>query len=101
MKDFKASIDSRLFLDQPAKHKQEAYEKVIEMLKRLDYQTICINKNIKYSVVLTYDDKQINSQQINFVGKLNGDDGVTMFLVSEKQHKTNLNFFLDSLIVTD
>ena len=44
-------------------------------------------------MVLTYDDKQINSQQINFVGKLKGDDGVTMFLVSEKQHKTNLNFF--------
>ena len=52
-------------------------------------------------MVLTYDDKQINSQQINFVGKLKGDDGVTMFLVSEKQHKTNLNLFLDSLIVTD
>ena len=37
MKDFKASIDSRLFLDQPAKHKQEAYEKVIEMFRLLDY----------------------------------------------------------------
>ena len=68
------------------------------MIRLLD---IRINKNIRYLVVLTHHDKQINSQQINFVGKLKGDDGVTMFLVSEKQHKTNLNDFLDSLIVRE
>ena len=37
-------------------------------------------------------------QQINFVGKLEQDDGVAMFFIAEKQHKTILNFPLDSLL---
>ena len=40
-------------------------------------------------------------QQINFVGKLEEDDGATMFFIAEKQQKTILNFSLDSLIVTE
>ena len=39
-------------------------------------------------------------QQINFTGKLEEDDGTTFF-IAEKQHKTILNFSLDSLLVTD
>ena len=31
-------------------------------------------------------------QEINFVEKLEEDDGVTMFLISEKQKKTILNY---------
>ena len=38
-------------------------------------------------------------QQINFTGKIEEDDGATMF--AEKQQKINLNFFLDSLIVSE
>ena len=37
-------------------------------------------------------------QQINSKGKLEEDDGVTMFFIAEKQQKI-LNFSLDSLIV--
>ena len=40
-------------------------------------------------------------QQINFVGKLEEDDGATMFFTAEKQNKTILNFLLDSLFVTE
>ena len=40
-------------------------------------------------------------QQINFVGKLEEDDGATMFFIAEKQHKTILNFSLVSLILTE
>ena len=40
------------------------------------------------------------SQQINFVGKLEKDDGATMFFIAEKQQKTILNFSLDLFIVT-
>ena len=39
--------------------------------------------------------------QINFTGKLDEDNGTTMFFISEKQQKTILNFSLDSLIVTE
>ena len=41
------------------------------------------------------------SQQINFTGKLQEDDGAIMFFIAEKQQKTILNFSLDSLIVTE
>ena len=40
-------------------------------------------------------------QQINFVGKLEEDDGATMLFIAEKQQKTILNFSLDLLIVTE
>ena len=39
-------------------------------------------------------------QQINFKGKLDEDDGATMFFIAEKQQKTIVNFSSDSLIVT-
>ena len=41
------------------------------------------------------------SQQTNFTGKLEENDGTTMFFIAEKQRKTILNFSLDSLIVTE
>ena len=40
-------------------------------------------------------------QQINFVGKLEEDDGATIFFIIEKQQKTIPSFSLDSLIVTE
>ena len=40
-------------------------------------------------------------QQINSTGKLEEDDGATMFFIAKKQQKTILNFSLDSLIVTE
>ena len=32
MKDFNTLIDNKSFFDQPVKHRQEAYEKLIEMM---------------------------------------------------------------------
>ena len=40
-------------------------------------------------------------QKINFTGKLEKDDGATMFFITVKQQKTILNFSLDSLIVAE
>ena len=34
-------------------------------------------------------------QQINFIGKLAKDNGAAMFLITEKHHKTVINFYLD------
>ena len=48
--------------------------------------------------------KQLNisiAQQINFLGKLEEDDGAAIFFVSEKQQEAILNFSLDSLLVTE
>ena len=35
IKDFNALIDNKPFFDQPVKNKQEAYEKLIEMSKKM------------------------------------------------------------------
>ena len=39
IKDFNALIENKPFFDQPVKKKQEAYEKLTEMLKYDDYTT--------------------------------------------------------------
>ena len=41
------------------------------------------------------------TEQINFTGKLEEDDGATMFFITEKKQKKILNFSLDSLIITE
>ena len=107
IKDFNALIDNNPFFDQPVKNKQEAYEKLIEMLNNDDYITGKLLDYLYYQKYykLTGIDlsRQTNtniSQQINFIGKLEEDNGATMFFIAEKQQKTILNFSLDSLIVT-
>ena len=106
MKDFKALIDNKPFFDQPVK-KREAYEKLVEMSKNNDYTTGNLLNYLyhqKYYKLIGIDlPRQRNAsilQQINFVGKLEEDDGATLILIAEKQQKTTLNSSLDSLIVT-
>ena len=83
IKYFNVLIDSKRLFDYPVKNKQEAYEKLAEMSRNDDlqqeiYQILCIIKNIK-SLVYIYQDKYSIPQQINFAGKLEEDDGATMF----------------------
>ena len=106
MKDFKALIDNKPYFDQPVK-KREAYEKLVEMSKNNDYTTGNLLNYLyhqKYYKLIGIDlPRQRNAsilQQINFVGKLEEDDGATIILIAEKQQKTTLNSSLDSLIVT-
>ena len=57
-----------------------------------------------YKLIGTDLSRQTNAsipKQINFVGKLEENDGATMIFIAEKQQKTILNFSLDSLIVTE
>ena len=59
---------------------------------------MCIIKNI-IGIDLSREANTRILQQIDFVGKLEEDDGATMFFIAEKQQKTILNLYLDSLIV--
>ena len=105
IKDFNVLIDNKPFFDQPVKNKQEVYEK---MSRNDDYTTgnlldFSYYQNY-YKLIGIYLSRQTNASiphQINFVGKLEEDDGATMFFIAEKQHKTILNFSLDSLILTE
>ena len=107
LKDFNASINNKAFFDQPVKNKQ-AYEKLIEMSRSDDYTTGNLldfsYHQYYYKLIGIYLSRQTNTsvpQQINFVEKLEEDDGAKMFFIVEKQHKTCLKFFLDPLIVTE
>ena len=96
IKDFDALINNPPFFDQPAKKQQEAYEKLVQRSRNDDYTT----GNL-YNIDLLRQTNTSFPQQINFVGKLEEDDGATMFFIAEKQQKTILKFTLDSLIVTE
>ena len=108
IKDFNAFINNKPSFDQPVKSKKETSEKLIEMSRNDD----CTTGNLldylyhqNYYKLIGIDlSRQTNAsipQQINFTGKLEEDDGATMFFIAEKQQKTILNFSLDSLIVTE
>ena len=84
--------DGKIFFDLPVKSEEEAYEKIIEISKHNKYATgnLLNFAYFKENYRLTAIDlsKQTNlkdPQQINFVGKLEGQDhGVTMFFIIEK-----------------
>ena len=108
IKYFIALIDNKPFFYQPVKNKQEAYEKRIEMSRNDDHTTwnlLDFSYLQNYYKLIVIDLlRQANTsipQQISFVAKLEEDDGATTFFTAEKQHKTILNFSLDSLIVTE
>ena len=60
--------------------------------------------NEKYYKLIGIDlSRQTNTnvpQKINFVGKLKKDNRVKILFIPEKQQKTILKFYLDSLILT-
>ena len=58
-----------------------------------------------YKLIPTDLSKEIDSensdlkQQINFIGKLEEDDGATMFFFIQKSEETTLNFSQNSVII--
>ena len=75
----------------PVKKEEEAYEKIIGISNNNDYTTgnlldfVYYKEN--YTLIATDLSKQTklkDPQQINFIGKLLGNTGATMFFVIEK-----------------
>ena len=84
------------------------YEKLIEISRNDDYTTenlLDVSYYQNYYKLIGIDlSRQTNtsiSQQINFTGKLEEDNGATMFVIAENQQKTILNFSLNLLIITE
>ena len=106
IRDFNALIANKPFFDQPVKNKQEAHEELIEMSRNDNYtaENLLVfsyhqNYHKLIGIDLSRQTKRSIPQQINFVGKLQEDDGATMFFIYEKQHKTILKFSLNSLFI--
>ena len=99
IKDFNALIDNTRFFDQPVKNKKELYEELFKMSRNDDYTTVILLDYLYHQNY--YKLIGIDLSRINFTGKLEKDDGATMFFVSGKQQDTILNFSLDSLVATE
>ena len=75
IKDFNVLIDGKSFFDLPVKNEEEAYEKIIEMIKNNDYTTgylldyAYFKENYKLIAIdLSKQTKLKYPQQINFIG---------------------------------
>ena len=92
-------IDGKSFFDLPLKNKEEAYEKIMDMSNNNDYATGSLLDftyfKKHYKLIATDLSKQTklkDPQQISFIGKLEKNDGATMFFIIEKSEKITFNF---------
>ena len=99
IKDFNVLINGKSFFDLPVKN-QEAYEKIIEMSNNNDYTTGNVLDFAYYkencrliAIDLSKQSKLKDLQQINFIGKIEGqNNGVTMFFIIERSEETTFEF---------
>ena len=94
IKDFNILIDKNLFFDQPVKNKQEAYEKHVEMSRNGDYTTWNVLNYLYHQIYYKFIgidlSRQTNisiPQKINFVEKLEEEDGSVIFLSLKSSKK--------------
>ena len=91
IKDFNVLIDGKIFFDLPVKNEEEAYEKIIEISNNNDYTTGNLLDFVyyieNYKLIATDLSKQTklkDLKQINFIGKIEGqNNGVMMFFIIE------------------
>ena len=102
IKDFNVLIDGKSFFDLPVKNEEEAYEKIID---NNDYTTGNLLDYAYYkkhyrliAIDLSKQTKLKDPQQINFIGKIEGqDNGVTMFFIIERSEETTFEFLQNSV----
>ena len=106
IKDFNVLIDGKSFFDLPVKNEEEAYEKIIDMSNNNDYTTgnlldfAYFKENYRLIAIdLSKQTKLKDPQQINFIGKLDKDNGATMFFIIEKSEETTFNFSQNSVTI--
>ena len=107
--DFNVLIDGKRFFDLPIKNKEESYEEIIEMSKNnvyitgnlLDYEYFS-NHNKLITIDLS---KQVElenpdlKQKIDFTGKLEENNGATMYFIIEKSEETTFCFSQNSVSI--
>ena len=89
----------------PVKKEEEAYKKIIEISKNNDYTTGSLLDFAYFkeyykliAIDLSKQTKLKDPQQINFIGKLEGqNNGATMFFIIEKSEETTFEFLQNSV----
>ena len=94
IKDYDVVIDGKCFFDVQIKNKTETYQKIIEMSRNNDYTTGNLldydhfSENYKLIAIDLRKQMELEDadtmQQINFIGKLERNEGATMFFIIEK-----------------
>ena len=102
VKDLNVLIDGKSLFDTPTKNDKETYEQIVEMGRNNDYTTcnlLYYEYFSKYYKLIAIDlSKQIElknpdlKQQINFIGRLERNEGATMFFILEKSEETTFEF---------
>ena len=103
IKDFNVIIDKLAFFDLPIKTEEEAYEKIIDISRNNEYTTgnlLDYDYFKKYYKLIAIDlrKKQVLQenedliQQINFIGRLEEEQAVNVFIIIEKKEHTILEF---------
>ena len=100
--DYNVVITGKNFLDVPIKNKEKTCENIIEMSRNNDYTTDnllnyiyfsnhykLITINLSKQTELENTDK---TQEIKFIGRLERNEGGTMFFIIEKTEETTLIF---------
>ena len=106
IKDFNVLIDGKRFFVLPVKNEEETYEKIIEMSNNNDYTAgnlldfAYFKENYKLIPIdLSRQTKLKDSQLINLIGKLDKDNGATMFFIIEKSEEKTFNFLQNSATI--
>ena len=106
IKDFKVLIDGKSFFVLSVKNEEKAYEKIIDMSNDNDYTTgnlldfAYFKKDYRLIAIdLSKQTKLKDPQQINFIRKLDKDNGATMFFIIEKSEETTFNFLQNSVTI--
>ena len=100
VKDFNVIIDKLAFFDLPIKTEEEAYEKIIDISRNIEYTTGNIlddyfKKHYKL-IAIDLSKQQVLQenkdliQQINFIGRL--ENAANVFIIIEKKENTILEF---------
>ena len=90
----------------PVKNEEETYEKIIKICNNNDYTTgnlldfSYFKENYKLIAIdLNKQTKLKDPQQINFIGKLDKNNGATMFFITETSEETTFNFLQNSVTI--
>ena len=99
IKDFNVLIDGKSFFGLTVKNEKEKYEKIMDMSNNNDYPTgnlldfVYLKKNYRLIAIdLNKQNELKYPQQISFIGKLDEDNGATMFFIIKKSEETTFNF---------
>ena len=99
-KDFNVLIEGKKFFNLSLRNEEEAYKKIIEASNNNDYTTgnlldfAYYKENYRLIAIdLSKETKLKDPQQINFIGKIEGqNNGVTMFFITERSEETTFKF---------